>query len=304
MPVFQGERFLEEALQSIADQDTSFLDQLEILAVDDGSTDRSVDLIQAWSSRLPLTLLRREEGSNWMAATNVGLAAAKGEWISFLHQDDSWLPGRLETLSTAIHDHPQITFFCHPVEFRNPSGKRVGIWSPPWPAGRPLPLSELLPHYASQNNLAIPAPCFHRSLLETTGLLREDLWFLADWDFWLRLLSVAGAAYCLPETLATFRLHPDSQTQLRSGNADDLRGQFREIRTLIETLSPQGHPRESASRVNEDLTVTLSAWNHKQRGCFWKTLGGFLSLGPKDLLRFPREVRLGQRILPRLRIHL
>ncbi|MDF3128828.1 glycosyltransferase [Kiritimatiellaeota bacterium B1221] len=302
LPVYQGEAYLDQALQSLSQQSPERLRQTEIIAVDDGSTDRSPEILEKWKTQLPLKVIQREQGSNWMAATNDGLKSATGEWISFLHQDDCWHPDRLEALDRAMTAHPDIRFFCHPTALCNPAGKKIGTWSPPWPSARVLKSAELLPCYSIQNNLAIPAPCFHRSLLDQTEMLREDLWFLADWDFWIRLIHHAETSFCLPQTLANFRLHPESQTQTRSDDTQDLRRQFSEIRNRITQLSPCGHSREKASRVNEDLTLTLAAWSHKKPGCLGAFLRGYFLLGPQGWFSFPREARLAQRIFPRLRL--
>ena len=302
IPVYQGEAYLGQTLESLSRQSPELLQQTEIIAVDDGSTDRSPEILDQWKDQLPLRILRREQGSNWMAATNDGLKASTGEWISFLHQDDLWHPDRLKTLDREMAENPKIRFFCHPSKLCSPTGKTMGTWSPPWPQARPLHSAELLPHYAIQNNLAIPSPCFHRSLLDQVGLLREDLWFLADWDLWIRLIHQSDSSFCIPQALATFRIHPESQTHTRSDDAQDLRRQFSEIKSLITRLSPDGHPREKASKVNEDLTITLTAWSHQKQGCFWKFLKGYFLLGPKDWFSFPHETRLFQRIIPRLRL--
>ncbi|MGA0332417.1 MAG: glycosyltransferase family 2 protein, partial [Kiritimatiellia bacterium] len=233
LPVHQGERYLEEALESLRAQPAEFRKHLEVIAVDDGSTDRSPEILQAWKQELRVTLHSRQGGSNWMSATNDGLKLAQGTWISFLHQDDLWDPQRLPDLDQAIRENPEVRFFCHPVQLIGPSGKRFGTWNPPLKCGNALEVSSVMPRLVTQNPLGIPAPCFHRSLLEAENGLREDLWFLADWDFWLRLLSKSRKLLCLPDALASFRIHPESQTMTRSHQEAELRTQFGEIHEWV-----------------------------------------------------------------------
>lgn len=304
VPVHQGEAYLGEALQSLYRQPEALRQSLEVVAVDDGSTDRSPEILDDWMDRLPLRVIRREGGSNWMSATNAGLRAATGEWLGFLHQDDTWAPGRLERLDHAIHAHSDCGFFCHPVRFLGPDGRVLGGWRAPLPPSRPLSAADVLRRYCVQNFLAIPSPCFHRDLLEASGPLREDLWFLADWDFWLRLIHAAGHVVYLEEFLAGFRLHPDSQTIIRSSGEEDLRRQFADIRSRVRDLHGGRHPREVAARLNEDLTVSLANRSHGQPGTFRRCLGGFLSLGPAESLHFLRDTRLQERLPPRLRLKL
>ncbi|MEX2607350.1 MAG: glycosyltransferase [Kiritimatiellia bacterium] len=301
LPVHQGERYLDQALSSIANQIGFDLSQLELIAVEDGSSDRSPELLEKWRHQLPMRILTRKGGSNWMAATNAGLDTACGDWVCFLHQDDLWEPRRLQHLWRAITEHPQVDFFCHPVFMISPDSELLGRWSPAWPAHRPLTPSEALPRLAIQNTLSIPAPCFRRGLLKKTGPLREDLWFLADWDLWLRLVAAAEHSLCLPAPLARFRIHPDSQTATRSTHEADLRFQFAEIRKRVEELCGGKHPRQKAALVNEDLTLTLANWSHRQKGVPWRTLWGFLTLGPLRGWTFLRDTRIFERIVPRLK---
>jgi len=302
MPVHQGEAYLDASLASLHRQHDVDPEQLEIVAVDDGSTDASPDLLRDWSDRLPLRVLRREGGSNWMAATNAGLREARGDWLHFLHQDDLWAPERLHTLDHAIERFPGTAFFCHSTRFIDPEGRRLGLWRPPLPIDAPLSAAQVFARCAAQNGLAIAAPCFHRDLLARTNPLREDLWFLADWEFWLRLIHSAGGAVCLNAPLAAFRLHPASQTSTRTDDEADLRQQFAEVRTLLTDLNGGVHPDEAAARVNEDLTVTLANWSHGAKGVPFRTLSGWIKLGPVRALRFLRDTRTLPRVLARLRL--
>jgi len=302
MPVHQGERYLENALQSILDQSEIFRKSLEVIVVDDGSTDKSLHIIEKWKTKLPLVVLSREEGSNWMSATNEGLKFARGTWISFLHQDDRWDPHRLCRLKIAIDENPHVHFFCHPVSIISPSGKCYGKWTPPLPVERALESASILEKLVTQNTMGIPAPCFHKTLLQREKELREDLWFLADWDFWLRLLSQSKNVYCLQKPLASFRIHPDSQTMTRSNQEEDLRSQFHEIRKWVTRQFSGTHPRKQASLLNTELTITLANWSHGLQGYPWRLILGFLKLGPVGATRFIKETCLGQRIWPRLKL--
>jgi glycosyltransferase involved in cell wall biosynthesis len=296
LPVHNGENTLEDALQSIAEQDSV---SIEVIAVNDHSTDRSAEILVDWSERLPLRILHPETGGNWMAATNLGMDHAEGVWIHFLHQDDRWEPGRLAALETAAEHHPEIGFFCHHSMFLDSEGRKIGTWSLPTFGTSTVDASTFISRYATQNFLAIPSVMFRRSLLKLVGRLREDLWFLADWDFWLRLIHEAGDVRILDESFAGFRLHEDSQTATRTTDGNDLRRQFAEIRNRVTALTG-AHPCEAAARVNEDLTVTLANWSHGQPGVPWKTLRGFLRLGPVQSLRFLQDTRLRERVWPRL----
>lgn len=298
LPVYKGEATLEETLESIRMQECA---SLEVLAVDDHSPDRCREILESWRDRLEIKILTPETGGNWMAATNLGLQHASGTWIHFLHQDDRWESGRLASLAAASARYPGVTCFCHNTLFLDSEGRKIGTWTLP-KFGTPFPSAgQVLPRFVTQNPLAVPSVMFHHSLREAVGPLREDMWFLADWDFWLRIIHHAGSVVVIPETLAGFRIHAASQTTTLSDREEDLRRQFAEIRTRVRELLGT-HPCEKAAQVNEDLTVTLANWSHHQHGVPGNVLLGLLRLGPRGIHRFFQDTRILQRVLPRLRL--
>ena len=76
-----------------------------------------------------------------------------------------------------------------------------------------------------QNFISMPAPLFSREAALRVGGLDEDLWYTADWDFWLKLAAVGKTIY-VPRALSAFRIHPHSQTVERSTQTDDFRRQL------------------------------------------------------------------------------
>jgi len=91
IPVFCGAETIKRALDSVAVQ--TFAD-LEIIVVDDGSTDRTAEIVRQ-SSQAGLKLIQHGQNRGAAAARNTGIAAAQGRWIAFLDSDDSWRPDKL-----------------------------------------------------------------------------------------------------------------------------------------------------------------------------------------------------------------
>src|SRR5215203_2066024 len=89
IPVFNGERFIAEAIQSVLDQ--TFRD-FEMIVVDDGSTDATERIVRQFSGSLSY---HRQENSGVGVARNLGVECSKGEWIAFLDADDVWYPTKL-----------------------------------------------------------------------------------------------------------------------------------------------------------------------------------------------------------------
>src|SRR2546429_6119673 len=130
MPAWNGERYLEAALQSVQAEGTR---GYEIVAVDDGSTDRTPHILRTWADRLPLRILAHGGRGNWVAASNAALRGGRGRYACFLHQDDLWLPGRLAALEREVKDGPSLV--VHPAGFIGPEAQRLGAWGRPLPEG-------------------------------------------------------------------------------------------------------------------------------------------------------------------------
>ena len=94
IPLFNGARFIEEALESVLSQT---LPASEIIVVDDGSTDGGADIVRRMAEHHPIRLLTKPNGGQ-SSARNFGVAHSASELIAFLDQDDAWYPGHLEML--------------------------------------------------------------------------------------------------------------------------------------------------------------------------------------------------------------
>ncbi len=122
IPLFNGERFLAETIESVLAQTHR---PVETIVVDDGSTDRSAEIAGSY----PVTYLD-QRNSGVAAARNRGLEAARGEYISLLDQDDVWLPRKLELQVRALERNPDAGLCsCRFETFLEP-GCEVPEWVP------------------------------------------------------------------------------------------------------------------------------------------------------------------------------
>jgi glycosyltransferase involved in cell wall biosynthesis len=102
VPVFNGERYLEEALRSAVSQT---LPPLEVIVVDDGSADASIEIAEGIGD--PVRCIR-QENTGVAGARNRGLSAVRGEFIAFLDHDDLWPPEKLELQVAALRRNPEV----------------------------------------------------------------------------------------------------------------------------------------------------------------------------------------------------
>jgi SAM-dependent methyltransferase len=300
MPTYDGARWLGAALESVRAEGA---DGLEVVLVDDGSTDATLQIAARFARELPLRILAPGRSGSWVAATNHGLAAARGEWACFLHQDDLWRPGRLRAVRAAL---PRVegALLFHPAEFVGPDGAALGRWSCPVAPGRVSP-DELVERLLVQNFIAIPAPVFRRAAALEGGGLDPSLWFTADWDLWLRL-AARGPALVLGEPLAAFRVHPEAQTLARPARQEEMR---RQLATVLDRHLPRwpasGRRRARvarAARASVEVNAALAAAARGERVRWGPAAGALLELGPAGWHRYLHDSRLVERVGARLRL--
>jgi len=305
MPVYNGEQFLAAALESVVAQGAE-VRGIEVIAVDDGSDDRSEAILEDFISRLPLRIIRPGRIGNWVAATNRGLSECRGPWCCFLHQDDRWLPGRLAAVKRAIVDHPHASLVVHPSWFIDSRGKRVGRWRTPFGSREGLVDGrELWERLLVQNSLAINAPVFRTARAMETGGLDETLTYTADWDLWLRL-AAAGTAVHLGIPLGEFRIHGDAQTAACQPESmtRELEKVFDRHRLGHGSWERAREPVEAAGRYSIEANVALAGWFHGGRPPWLRLMAGGLWLGPAGWRRYLRDSRIIDRAGARLRARL
>lgn len=302
MSTFNGESFLPMALASIRAQNDR---GIEIVAVDDGSTDNTLLLLKEFARSFPLRIIQRQHAGNWVSNTNVGLCEAKGEFACFLHQDDLWLPGRLEALRGAVNEADDVRFWIHACQFIDPKGRTLGKWTCPLrDHDRGVEPARVLERLLVQNWIGIPAPLFRRKDALAIGGLDESLWYTADWDFWLKLAALGRTRY-LQRPLACFRIHPFSQTVTRGRAHGAIQQQCRLVQERHFPLWNSSPRRKRLVRAVGDLATSVNG-NFAERlsgvRLPWRgLLTRFWRLGAEGWWRFGRDSRLMERLRARLR---
>ncbi len=299
IPTYNGSKYLAAALNSIVVQQD---DGIECVAIDDGSTDDTLEIIESYRDRLNIKLITKERAGNWVANTNYALAAASSEYACFLHQDDLWLEGRLQNLKKAIATHPDISLYIHDAVFVDSMGKPLGLWQCPLGKERVVSLAEMREKLLVQNFVAIPSPIFKRQAALDIGALNSNLWYTADWDFWLKLASL-GDCYYIPKPLAAFRVHGDSQTIRRSSSVAEFRQQMR----LVVDSHLHAKPKSEVAKVaffSTEVNTTLAAMVHGESPNLFKLGLDFLALGPAGWRRYWQDSRIQERVSARLKAKL
>src|SRR5688572_25867702 len=103
MPVYNGARFIQAALESVRQQTYQ---SIEIIIIDDGSTDQTSDVVARFVSPFPIRYIR-QKNQGQSAARNAGVLEAQSEFIAFLDVDDVWYPEKIATQVNLFQQHPE-----------------------------------------------------------------------------------------------------------------------------------------------------------------------------------------------------
>ncbi|MGQ9562054.1 MAG: glycosyltransferase [Thermogutta sp.] len=205
IPVFNGARYLAQTIESVLAQTYP---HIEIVAIDDGSTDDSPEILSRYRDRICLI---QQTNQGVAAARNRGILAARGEYIAFLDQDDWWYPQKIERQVSALVTfeaglaHTQTLYFddvsqtfCPPLDSEARPEEYVG-WC----------FEKLLFGNAICNSSVV----VRRELFARAGLC--DLVIegntVQDYDLWLRLAKITPFTF-ISEPLTVFRLHSQQGT--------------------------------------------------------------------------------------------
>ena len=175
IPTFNRGWIIQEAIDSVLAQD--FTD-FELILVDDGSTDDTGQILEAYGRDLTVY---RQSNRGVSAARNRGIAAATGRLIAFLDSDDLWLPRKLSSQVDFFNSNPDAVINqTEEIWIRN--GVRVN------PRTRHHKISGMIFERSLALCLVSPsAVMMRRSLFDEVGLFDEDLPACEDYDLWLRL---------------------------------------------------------------------------------------------------------------------
>ncbi|MCB0347075.1 MAG: glycosyltransferase [Bdellovibrionales bacterium] len=296
VPTYNGARYLAHCLESIAAQQDN---GLEIIVVDDGSTDSTLEIAQSFSQHLPLSIHSLPRIGSWTANSNRGVDLARGEFISFLHQDDFWHPQRLKLLRQVLAVDRDVGLVLHPSRYVSDRGRSLGLIRCPFPNEGRLDCDQVFERLFVQNFIMMPAPLIRRSEFLRAGGFDSRLWYTADWKLWLNLARLCSWHY-VAKPLASFRLHRGAQTIKSSSTSDDFRKQhtavlehFASQTTAISTEVP--------ARCAAELNVALAAYFHSGDIEWTPLIDSMKRLRLKSavqLLRFSRfHERIGSRLL-------
>lgn len=237
IPVYNGEKYLEETLKSVLRQT---LQPSEIVVINDGSTDRSLEIARGFEPGVRV-LSRLNRGV--CATRNFGASITSASWLAFLDHDDVWEPNFLARMTALMADVPDATFVYadRRILSEDPDTGAFALSDP-----QSMPKPEMLSTHLQDRCPFTPCSALiHRQAFFAAGGFDVRHNGVEDWDLWLRLTfqKVRFAQCCEP--LVQYRVH--------SANASRhaLRMLAVSFRVLDRNLGPRMKPFERMMKLSK-----------------------------------------------------
>lgn len=199
MPSFNQAVFLEEAIQSVLSQSYP---NLELIVLDAGSTDGSVDIIKKYADKITYWRSHPDEGQS--AAFNEGFRMATGDFLTWLNSDDVMLPGTLHLLNKYVHKYPSCEWFLGNTVWIDKEGVIFRV-------GKKENWTNFFPKKGFYS-AGGPTSFFHKDLLEKFGYMRENFHYSMDMELWDRFIVNGVKFHRIDGYCWALRMHDKAKT--------------------------------------------------------------------------------------------
>jgi glycosyltransferase involved in cell wall biosynthesis len=251
---YNHERFIEEAIVSVLEQDFPRSD-LEVVVVDDGSTDRTAELVAKFEPRV--RLIRKANGGQ-ASAFNAGIPESHGEIISFLDGDDWWKKHKLSAVVEAIDTEPSVGMVGNGIIMAHLNGRqqwetlRAGL------RFQANTLEGARVFRKRKSFLGTSRMTIRTEVLRRIGPVPEALMVQAD-EYLFTLAAVLAEAKILPEALTYYRLHDSNRFQISNSDPATMRHKFVALAALAQALARELRDRRVDSRVSKAIVEIVQA---------------------------------------------
>jgi glycosyltransferase involved in cell wall biosynthesis len=248
---------------------------LEVVVVDDGSTDSTSQVLSQYGSQV--SVLHQPNQGVARARTN-GVLAAKGEFVAFLDSDDEWYPHKLARQLSLLEQHPSAGLVSSGAEFVEPGG-RIRSRVSQTAAGN------LVGWLMYRNCIVTSSVLVRREcLLSVQPMFRAENWAGEDWDLWLRL-AARWPFVVSPEVLVRYHLTPGSLDRKKSAEAYGRL--YESIYTAMTQDAALGPVLKQNWRSVQANICLMTAVKHHEAGNPWRARWELL----RALARSPRPVQ-------------
>ena len=275
----QGQ-FLQQAIESVIHQD---YENLELIVVDDGSTDEATGpVLEKFSSHPQITIIKQANAGQTVAK-NVGLKAAKGDFIGFCDSDNAWIPGKLKSQLEAFRQNPDVGVVYGDIILIDDQGTDLPT-APKQRFSGNITGKLLSDNFVTFNTTLIP----HSIIKEVKGF-DESLSMGIDYDLWLRI-SVKYDFLHLNEDLVRYRIWGGQMSHRTGERLDNF---FRLMEKFLKN-NPGCVTKADEARAYTHTYVTRGQW-HASSGRpsdAWADYRLAFSHRPNDMRLWKSGVRL------------
>ncbi|MDA2936669.1 glycosyltransferase [Acidobacteria bacterium AH-259-A15] len=196
IPAYNAEAFISQTIESVLAQ---MYQELEIIVVDDGSTDSTRRILQRYGDRIRYVY---QKNTGVSTARNTGVSIATGEYIALLDHDDLWLPEKLDKQIRILDADPDVALVysdCYLVDF---NGRLLGKMFDSLRPHRGRVLAELF----LQNFIPCPTVIMRKQVLDQVGLFSSDLCIAEEYEVFLKIAELYRIDF-VDAPLAKYRVH-------------------------------------------------------------------------------------------------
>jgi glycosyltransferase involved in cell wall biosynthesis len=191
IPTYNRAATITRAIESVLAQTYPYV---EIILINDGSTDNTEELIKVYRDRIKY-ISQHNRGS--ASARNRGISEATGDYIAFLDSDDLWFPKKLERVVVAIQNYPEVGLFYSDSNVLDKNGRLMWIYRSSHIIGNAYQA------FMESDFVSTSSVVVHRSCFDVVGVFSESLAGCEDWDMWIRLSRKFPCVH-IPEVLSAF----------------------------------------------------------------------------------------------------
>lgn len=201
LPTYNGSRYIEESIDSILAQTFT---EWELIAVDDGSTDGTSEILNQYASLdNRIIVIHNATNQKLPASLNIGFAKARGKYLTWTSDDNRYLPCAMETLVKYLEEHQDASIVRSSYYFIDMAGTRIGQ-------------SQEYSDYKMYRQNCFGACFLYRwEVLEQVGKYNTDVFGVEDYDYWLRILDRFGKIDSIDEKLYEYRRHAESLSETK-----------------------------------------------------------------------------------------
>ena len=229
LPVYNAERYLREAVDSILAQ--TFTD-FELILINDGSTDGSGDICRAYGGRDPRIVLIDRPNGGLASALNEGLAKARAPLIARMDADDIAMPERFACQYTYMMEHPNLAVLGTAIRVIDETGEIIALRTYP-STSKKISKSFLFAH-----PIAHPTVMMRKDIVLKVGGYRTAFRLSQDYDLWLRIIEQGYNIRNLSQTLLNYR----ACTEKLSAKRQQERILYQGFATLSHLARQADHP--------------------------------------------------------------